>query len=605
MFGSHNERKPAKLWNVLKKAKKETTSDNFIEINKFVEYFTKKFKATELNTEVSNNARADIEQKYIQLQNNKEGCNLHKYGLNEYKMRHYIKLLNTNSAPGSDGITPNHLRFASDSKLVLHLSTMFNICLTYGVLPDEFNKGILVPILKKSTLNPTEACNYRPITISVVISKLIEIHTLNVCDGHQFCDAQFGYVGGRNTNMVTALAHDIGAYCVTRGSTTFYCSVDAQGAFDTLPHHIILKKAMGIVPDPLWLLMYQSYADMCVMIRWKNYLSESIPVTRGTKQGSLTSPFYFNLFYQELVELLQKSNCGITIGNNHYNCYCYADDLLLSSLTVTGLQKLIDKARNYVSDHGLQFNPEKTSCIVLGNNPFTTQPTWHMNNTNLKINKCVKYLGTFLGDTNGSCHIDSRIKASTKAFYGLQNAGIKCPEIKPQIVVDIYRTAVNTVLQFGCSTIHINRTNMIKVNRHQCNLIKRHLGLSKWCHSSSLLQAVGILPLSVDINLQTMDLLKKCVITNSLARSFYSGLLCSCDTSNTIVSKCRNFSNSNKINLIQYIFNDSYAYSSKKSFLNKYKCTPGKDGLVDTIGTLLNDYTDENVKVLNLLLKSF
>ena len=208
-----------------------------------------------------------------------------------------------------------------------------------------------------------------------MISKLIEIHNLNVCDGHQFCDAQFGYVGGRNTNIFTALAHDIGAYCVTRGSTSFYCSVDAQGAFDTLPHPIILKKAMGIVPDPLWLLMYQSYADVCVVIRWKNYLSESIHVTCGTKQGSLTSPYFFNFFYQELVELLQKSNCGITIGNNHYHCYCYADDLLLSSLTVTGLQRLIDIARNYVSDHGLQFNPEKTSCIVLGNNPFTTQPT--------------------------------------------------------------------------------------------------------------------------------------------------------------------------------------------------------------------------------------
>ena len=107
---------------------------------------------------------------------------------------------------------------------------------------------------------------------------------------------------------------------------------------------------------------------------------------------------------------------------------------------------------------------------------------------------------------------------------------------------------------------------MIKVNRHQRNLIKRHLGLSKLCHSSSLLQTVGILPLSVDINLQTIDLLKTCVITNSLARSFYFGLLCNCDTSNTIVSKCRNFSNSNRINLIQYIFNVSYDYSFKKVF---------------------------------------
>ena len=43
----------------------------------------------------------------------------------------------------------------------------------------------------------------------------------------------------------------------------------------------------------------------------------------------------------------------------------------------------------------------------------------------------------------------------------------------------------------------------------------------------------------------------------------------------------------------------------KKLFLNKYKCTPGRDGLVDTIDTLLKVYAGENVKVLNLLLKSF
>ena len=88
-----------------------------------------------------------------------------------------------------------------------------------------------------------------------------------------------------------------------------------------------------------------------------------------------------------------------------------------------------------------------------------------------------------------------------------------------------------------------------------------------------------------------MDLLKKCVITNSLVRSFYCGLLCSCDTSNTIVSKCRNFSNNNRINLIQDIFNVSYAYSFKKAFLTKYKCKPGRYGPGDNIDTLLIENT--------------
>ena len=61
-----------------------------------------------------------------------------------------------------------------------------------------------------------------------------------------------------------------------------------------------------------------------------------IRVECGTKQGGLTSPMLFNLFYADLVNKLQSSDCGVRIGKNNFNCVCYADDLLLCSLTVTG-----------------------------------------------------------------------------------------------------------------------------------------------------------------------------------------------------------------------------------------------------------------------------
>ena len=36
---------------------------------------------------------------------------------------------------------------------------------------------------------------------------------------------------------------------------------------------------------------------------------------------------------------------------------CYADDSILTSLSVTGLQELIDTANSYITEHGLKFNP--------------------------------------------------------------------------------------------------------------------------------------------------------------------------------------------------------------------------------------------------------
>ena len=69
---------------------------------------------------------------------------------------------------------------------------------------------------------------------------------------------------------------------------------------------------------------------------------------KGTKQGGLSSLFIFNIFYKELLDILEIQEGGISIGNRKYNVICYADDLLLLNSTVTGLQGLINKADAYI-----------------------------------------------------------------------------------------------------------------------------------------------------------------------------------------------------------------------------------------------------------------
>ena len=79
-----------------------------------------------------------------------------------------------------------------------------------------------------------------------------------------------------------------------------------------------------------------------------------------------------------MVKTLNSMNCGICINNVSYNVFTYADDLLLSSTTVTGLQRLINCAVSYISNHGIRFNPDKTKCMIFGNNPFTDNPKWNI-----------------------------------------------------------------------------------------------------------------------------------------------------------------------------------------------------------------------------------
>ena len=117
--------------------------------------------------------------------------------------------------------------------------------------------------------------------------------------------------------------------------------------------------------------------------------------------------------------------CIENIRGKQFNCFCYADDLMICSLTVSGLLHLIDLCVSYVSAYGLQFNPNKTACMILGKNLFVTKPTWNINGISLAVNTNIKYLDTYLGDQNGATHCDIRIGASTRSYYSLQGVGIK------------------------------------------------------------------------------------------------------------------------------------------------------------------------------------
>ena len=68
-----------------------------------------------------------------------------------------------------------------------------------------------------------------------------------------------------------------------------------------------------------------------------------------------------------MIRTLQSKVGGFTIDKQQFNVLCYADDVLLVSVTASGQQ--------YVLEHGLGFNPAKTFCSIYGKNPFVTCPT--------------------------------------------------------------------------------------------------------------------------------------------------------------------------------------------------------------------------------------
>ena len=600
----HLCKRSGKMWNLirtLRRGKNNTQGD--IEMDYLEKFYSEKFNDCNESNETIAAAGRRVSNKVDSL----KGIMFSDIYLYEERLSRYIHKMKLGSAHGIDVVSSEHIKYASNCTQFIHqLSILFTICLKFGIVPDSFTKGLIIPILKKPTCNPSIPNNYRPVVISTSFSKLMEMFILEECNFHDFHDSQFGFVQGRGTNMAISLTHDVISYNVKRGSPIFACSLDAEGAFDAIPHYILFDKAINVIPDPCWRVLYFWYKRVTAQVRWNNCLSNVIRFHRGTRQGGISSPFLFNIFYQDLIDELSTTIGGINICNCTYNVFCYADDILLTSTTITGLQRLIDVSERYISAHGLRFNPTKTQCIVFGKNNFINNPKWTLNNTVLEITDEIMYLGASLSK-NSSNHVNSRIKACRRAFYSLQSAGLCKGGLSPGAIADIWKVALQPVLLYATQSMSLRRSDRIALELTQSRLVKSSLGLSKFCKNTPLFQALDIQKISDIIDGYTLNILKSHFNNDSRSRKLYACLLKKHSIGemvghNDLITRSNNICQHYNISMWKFVFDDKYSNLCKR----KVKCLNNiNDGLSDSIQYLLNNYNDGNRKMLQMLLSPF
>ena len=165
---------------------------------------------------------------------------------------------------------------------------------------------------------------------------------------------------------------------------------------------------------------------------------------------------------------------------------------------------------------------------------------------------------------------------------------------------------MRSTLVFGCSSINISIQNMKKLDRQQAKLIKCTLNLNpRRTHTTALLEAIKIPPISKTINIQSLELLRQCLFDDSCCKDFYTYILNENLSliNNTLMGRVLNYTSRKNVNLLKYVFNDCYRRMAKQKLSSHVK--NGQNGLVDTIRYLLSDYKKQNKQILAGLLYVF
>lgn len=275
-----------------------------------------------------------------------------------------LKTLKENSSPGPDNVHPKVLKLCY-KELAPPIWIIMKTSLSEGRVPTLWKISNVTPIHKKGSRN--EAANYRPISLTCVICKVMESllkdHIMYHLD-QQLCLSkhQHGFVSKRSclTNLLETFESWTSSLDDKEVIGIDAVFLDYQKAFDRVPHKRLLLKinAYGISGKVLaWIKSFLTERHMTVSIRGR--LSQQTQIQSGVPQGSVLGPVLFLLYINDIVHIV---DCNIKL---------FADDTKIWTQIKDGqdrekLQGNLNKLGDWSNKWLLKFNIGKCKRMHLG-----------------------------------------------------------------------------------------------------------------------------------------------------------------------------------------------------------------------------------------------
>ena len=419
-------------------------------------------------------------------------CNFNEVKVSVDEVRDAIAKLVLNKSSGSDNIHAEHIKYASE-RLIPLISICFTSCFVHGFLPASLLTVVLVPIIKNKAGNVNSIDNYRPVALSNIFCKVLEIIILGRIECYLTTSAnQFGFKKRHGTDLcIYTLKEIVNLYTSSKGCV-FAGFLDASKAFDRVNHSLLFEKlAKRGIPFYILRILIFWYDSQQMCVRWGETISDYFKVTNGVRQGSILSSYFFNIYIDDLSKKLAKLNIGCLTGALIVNHLLYADDIILISPSSRGLHRLLRECEDYGLANDIVFNASKSAvmCFRSKSSIKFKIPDFVLSNATIPRVNVFKYLGHFLSD----CSSDALdIERQRKKIF-MQGNSLKRKFYMCTIDVKI------TLFQSFCSplyTAHLwtkySNNDMFKLYRAYHNTFKLFLGVSTREHTSPIFAILNV-----------------------------------------------------------------------------------------------------------------
>lgn len=340
-------------------------------------------------------------------------------------VRKLLMEINPSKAAGPDEVAGRVLKELAE-ELAPFVTCLFNKSITSSDIPSEWKSQWVSPVYKKGA--KSEAANYRPVSLTCILSKLMEhvlcTHIRAHLDNHSVLSRfQHGFRSRHSCDTQLLLTtHDLQSL-YDKNLQTDIAILDFSKAFDVVPHQRLLNKMenYGIKgPVRRWISNFLEGRQQRVLV--DGSFSESATVDSGVPQGTVLGPLLFLIFINDLPENIIH---GTRVRLFADDCLVYRPIKSIHDQIL--LQQDIDRLIQWSKSWGMKFNASKCNIMSVKRG-LGIQRFYHMDGHVLASTSTAKYLGvTFTSDLSWSTHIAEVAKRANQKLGFVKRNLRGCP----------------------------------------------------------------------------------------------------------------------------------------------------------------------------------
>ena len=376
-----------------------------------------------------------------------------------------LKNIDTSKASGPDAIPGFILKKFAD-KLSYPLTLLYQRMYEEGDIPKILKSANITPSHKGG--DKTDPGNYRPISLTPVITKIFEIIYAEVLvehlnDQNILSDKQHGFRKHRSTNTnLIDFWEDI-TKIADEGKPITVIYTDLRKAFDSVPHDLLIKKLEYYGVDGKNLRWLENYlTDRTQRVQINGIKSRTSEVESGVPQGGVLSGVLFSIYINDLPDVIKK--CKVAL---------YADDAkIYSSVESDADSDLIQKDNDSIVEwcRLWRLNMNVRKCLYIHYVPINSKkndiPNYKMEDIELDRKKQAKDLGVIISDNLKFHEHVNQICSKTRGEIGRVRRSFVSRS--PQFLRNLFKTYVRPHLEH-CANVWnpMNQTDIQKIEKTQ------------------------------------------------------------------------------------------------------------------------------------------